>query len=754
VTLPDHYVSGVWDDYEMIPWGAMGGYDQGYLIPTKARLAREAGISVMYVNSNWTGADDLRNEHESSLRAGFRVMEVGMWGGYPDGYEEDRANYQKTGDKKYLERKPSLSDTAYLTATVENVRKKAAMFQRFCPLAWMWGDEQSVIGRIPVFDYDFSPFALREFRQWLARQYGTLESLNAEWGTNYRAWDEVVPLTATEAKERGNCASWSDHRTFMEESYANFYATLIRTVREVSPNCLTGLSGTQAPTAYNGCDWSRFMQIFTYMQPYYYQGQENIMPAFNPSMPKANWSTGYGGTGSSQVSTWQCFLSGSMGTSYFALRSFFNLDLTYTKSAAAATAATEPMRKGLGKLWSGVSPDFDPIAILYSQRSIHGAYLLNREWWHSHQAWFDAFHDLGFSPKFVSYTQLDSGEITPQRYKVLVLPMISSVSTTQAIQIREFVKAGGVVLADIHAGIFDGHCRAAEPGMLDSLFGIRHAGAAQPGPSGDVRFVKSADGSLDLSMLTTTTTLPEGNLQVDGGQALGTVQNVPVAVLNTFGTGKSCYLNLEMSKYSGLRKEPGGDFYRGIVARLGGWARLKRPFDVEPGEMRFQIYRQKEGANLYVGYVRPTEKGAAWTLSLGRKAHVYDALAGTYLGEVDSVKSEPDSRIADLFAVLPYAVTGVAVTPSSATAKPGERVTVALAILAGQGTPGRHAMRAAVMRPDGTESDGYTCNVALPGGKGTFDIPFALNDPVGTWTVTVRDAATGVMGKATVALGR
>jgi hypothetical protein len=752
VTLPDRFVSGVWDDYEIIPWGAMGGYDQGYLIPTKARLARAAGISVLYVNSDWAGAEDLRNEHESSLRAGFRLMEVGMWEGYPSGYEEDRKGYQTSGDKKYLERKPSLSDTAYLTATIEKVRKKATTFQRYQPLAWMWGDEQSVIGRITVFDYDFSPFALREFRQWLARQYGTLDTLNREWDTAYRTWDEVAPLTGTEAREKRSFASWADHRTFMETSYAEFYATLIRTVREVSPNCLTGLSGTQAPTAYNGCDWTRFMQLFTYMQPYYYQGQENMMPAFNPSLPKANWSTGYGGTDSSQTATWHCFLSGSLGTSYFALRSFFNPDFTYTQSAQAATAVTEPMRHGLGKLWSGVTPDFDPIAILYSQRSIQGAYLLNREWWHSHQAWFDALHDLGYRPRFVTTTQLDSGEIVPQRYKLLILPMTTAVSATQALQIEQFVKAGGTVVADLHSGILDGHCRLVEPATLDPLFGIQHSGFNQPGPSGTVTFTANPELGIDLAALTITTALPEGNIRLAGGQALGTIEGVPFAILGKIGTGRTCYLNLEVSKYSGLRQEVGGNFYRELVARLATWAGLKPEIAVTPSPVRFQIYRQREGQNLYVGYLRPTERTAAWSLGLGRTAHVYDTLAGTYRGEVNSIASEPAARLADLFALLPYRVTGVTVTPTKAQAQPGERVPIGLTIQTASGTPGRHAVRVSVLRPDGTESDAYTGNLALTGGKGSFELPFALNDPAGTWTLNVRDAATGAKGTATLLL--
>jgi hypothetical protein len=44
----------------------------------------------------------------------------------------------------------------------------------------------------------------------------------------------------------------------------------------------------------------------------------------------------------------------------------------------------------------------------------------------------------------------------------------------------------------------------------------------------------------------------------------------------------------------------------------------------------------------------------------------------------------------------------------------------------------------------------YSANVALPGGVGSLEIPFALNDSPGEWKLTARDAATGVTGEAPI----
>ncbi|MBN1676152.1 MAG: beta-galactosidase trimerization domain-containing protein [Kiritimatiellae bacterium] len=755
-TLPDRFASRVWDDYEIIPWGSLGAYNQGYLIPAMAKACKEGGISVLYPNGGWTGDEDLRNEHESSLRAGFRTIAVGLWGrgSYPKDYEGDRRKYQETGDKKYLERRPSLSDPAYKKEMIESVRKKVDLFKRFSPLGWMWGDEQSVIGRIPVFDYDWSAPALAEFRQWLAAQYGSLDALNKEWRTSYAAWDEVLPLTGSEARKQKNYAPWADHRTFMERSYAGFFAMLDKALKDVFPDSKTGLSGTQVPSPYNGIDWSQFMKIFTYMQPYYNEGQAEMMVAFAPGVPRARWN-GYGSTRQGP-GTWADFLQGDMGRSFFALRSYVNPDFTLTRSGKDMGDSTERLRKGLGRLWSGVRPDFDPIGILYSQRSIQGGYLAGKDWWRSHQAWFKALYSLGYNPRFVPYEELEQGHVTPDRYRVLILPMTFCVSRQQAARIQEYANAGGSVLADCLVGAMDGHCQIAQPGMLDALFGIRRTGFREKEkPQGQLAFRPGAAVGIDLAGLSNTTTLPDADLALAGGTALGDLAGVPYAVFHRAGRGKTGYLNIDMTTYLAIAGQPAGEFYREIVRRLIVWAGAGAPA-VAVGAPDFdgRIFRQREGNNFYVGYLRPREADQDWTVRFaGPPRHVYDMLAGKYHGKVTQAPSMKSGNYADLFALLPYKVTGMSVTPAAQRAKPGQRVPIAVALATEGGSPSRHAARVTVTSPKGEEVNCYSMNLALPAGKGTFDLPFALNDLPGTWRVDVRDVVTGTTGTTTLELG-
>jgi hypothetical protein len=51
-------------------------------------------------------------------------------------------------------------------------------------------------------------------------------------------------------------------------------------------------------------------------------------------------------------------------------------------------------------------------------------------------------------------------------------------------------------------------------------------------------------------------------------------------------------------------------------------------------------------------------------------------------------------------------------------------------------------------------ADYYAQNVAVLAGRAVFEIPFALSDPLGVWTVKARDAATGTSGRCEIALER
>ncbi|MFA5646002.1 MAG: beta-galactosidase trimerization domain-containing protein [Candidatus Ratteibacteria bacterium] len=747
--IPDRYVARTWDDYETILWGSLGGYNQGYLIPTLAKLLKDAGISVLYPNAHWRDPSSLKVEHESSLRAGFKLMMIGAmpYGhNYPKGWDDDRKNYLKTGDPIYLERKPSLADPEYLSDLSKNVKDMAETLRVYYPLAWIWGDELSLIGRMPAFDYDFSPFALKEFRVWLRNEYGTLDALNREWRTAYRDWNEAIPLTSTEAVARSNFAPWSDHRTFMDHSYANFFLHLISEIEKALPESRTGLSGTQGPSAYNGYDWTVFSQIFTCMQPYYIQGIKNMLPAFNPRMPRARWNAGHGPEEKEHL--WEAFLTGDVGTSFIGMRNIINPDYTLTHAGTTLSKTTEPFRKGLGKVWNKVTPDYDSIAILYSHRSIQGSYLLRREWWRNHQGWFQVLHDLGYSPKFISYQKLREGKVTSERYRVLILPYSVSISGEEVNAIEKFIRAGGTVLADIMTGALNGHCSIALPGMLDHLFGIARTEFNLSGPQGPILWQEGGE-SLDFSNFSFSTKLHEA-IRLNGGVNLGEVAETPCFILNHVGLGATLYFNIDMAQYLNDRKNEAGNFYRSVIEKIIKWKGITG-YSITGLSPAPRIYRHRDSENLYIGYLRPKD-AKEWSFHFpGGPRHVYDILHRTYLGYLETVPSFSSNYPADCFALLPYRVENLAAIVQVPISR-GKEAIVDILLEVSKGIPSYHAVQIEVFNPSGRIVEFYSGNFLLTNGKGRFTVPFALNDLPGIWKVVVTDIVSGVRTDAEILL--
>jgi hypothetical protein len=72
------------------------------------------------------------------------------------------------------------------------------------PLYYSLGDETGIGDLAAFWDFDFSDFSLAAMREWLKSDYESLAALNQQWGTAFRRWDEVVPMTTDEAMSRSD----------------------------------------------------------------------------------------------------------------------------------------------------------------------------------------------------------------------------------------------------------------------------------------------------------------------------------------------------------------------------------------------------------------------------------------------------------------------------------------------------------------------------------------------------------------------
>ena len=133
------------------------------------------------------------------------------------------------------------------------------------------------------------------------------------------------------------------------------------------------------------------------------------------------------------------------------------------------------------------------------------------------------------------------------------------------------------------------------------------------------------------------------------------------------------------------------------------------------------------------------------TVDLGKAHAVYDQRAGKYLGKKRNVTFDLPRYEPVMLSILPEPVEGLTIT-APAGAKRGGLLKVKLA-LKGEALGDAHAFRVRVIGPDGKELPPLTRTLAAPKGKVAWDVPIAVSDPAGSYTLVVRDIATGTSAR-------
>src|SRR3989475_1030045 len=248
------------------------------------------------------------------------------------GYLTKKELFKRTGDKKFLQRTPSFNDTGFLQTLSDIVRAAARNKARYNMDYYFVGDEGSLTSYGDAVDFDWSPQTLADFRAWLKQEYRTLPALNTEWRTSFKDWGEVVPSTTEEARKSGNFAPWSDHRTFMEITFARAYQSVRDAVVQGDRDAHIAVSGTQATNAYDGADWSRLDRVIADFLSYDGGNQWDRHRSFAKPEAMIGFWSGYGSHWLAvQHAIWSAAGSNVLYPNVFWMYSFLNPDLTYSQ---------------------------------------------------------------------------------------------------------------------------------------------------------------------------------------------------------------------------------------------------------------------------------------------------------------------------------------------------------------------------------------------------------------------------------------
>ncbi|WP_458781069.1 beta-galactosidase [Arthrobacter sp. D3-16] len=104
------------------------------------------------------------------------------------------------------------------------------------------------------------------FRVWLERRYGSIDALNAAWGTafwsqNYASFEEILPPGV--APSTLNPGQQLDFQRFNSWALMDYYRELVAVLREVTPGvpCTTNLMASSATKSMDYFDWAKDLDV-------------------------------------------------------------------------------------------------------------------------------------------------------------------------------------------------------------------------------------------------------------------------------------------------------------------------------------------------------------------------------------------------------------------------------------------------------------------------------------------------------------
>ena len=708
--------------------------------------------------------------------------------------------YRRTGDTRFLARVPSFSDPSFLERLRNIVYAVVLGKSRYNMDYYFVGDEGSLTSYTDPYDFDWSVFALADFRKWLKTEYGTLEALNKEWRSGFRSWDDVLPFATDKARATRNYSPWADHRTFMEVSFAQAYQVVRDAVVGGDPGGRIALSGTQVTTAYDGCDWYRLDRVIDDFLSYDGGNQWDLHRSFAKPGSMIGFWTGYGSRGLAvQNAIWTAAIHNVLHPNIFWMFAFLNPDFTCSRSAQDMGEVYKGLKHGgIGKLLMEANRKQDGIGLHYSMSSVHAASItgnspdggqreIGRDFPADRDGWVKMINDLGLQFDFVSYEQVEKGTLAAPRYRMFVLPFSMALSPEEAKAVQDFAQAGGIVIADAGTGVMDDHCAWQSQGLLNDFFGIHTPSSEKRRLMGSKIMEQNADGDVTAERWTpgvqgpakvtvegtkwgleetTLQTLEAAEREVEAGtgRALVRIGDTDAVIARQVGKGWAVYLNVLLDRYPDLRaKRYGGTAERALIRALLHHLDVRPAVEVLTKEGKplgqAQIARYTLGQTEALAIVKENValEGSTGrdgvtvysdanlgrlvrediTIRLPQKAWVSNIITGELIGEQDAIRTSITTGAALLFGLTPSQTSISLAGPSAG--KRGEPLAFEV-----KATPGgKHLVRCHLFAPDGTFLPIYAKNILIEGADGKVTIPTAHNDPTGTYTLRVTDVVSG-----------
>ena len=372
--------------------------------------------------------------------------------------------------------------------------------------AWHMGNEYGWNNR-----YDYCDNALHAFRAWCERKYGTIEALNAAWGTTFwgqemNGFDEALIPRFMGADSMVNPGQKLDFERFGNDMLLDFYRAERDAIAEICPDkpFTTNFMVSTDQCCMDYADWANEVD-FVSNDHYFHEGESHIDELFcsdalmdslalgrpwyvmEHSTSAVQWKDlnirkRKGETVRDSVAhvainffQWRASAFGAesfhsamvphAGEHTKLYRSVCELGAALKTLGDAGVQGSELVRSDTAILFSAESEWATRSETLPSKKLNH---------WHDVRDWYRAYLDAGTRADIVPLKYDWSG------YATVVLPTVLMLSAADTARLERFVRDGGTVVVGYASGLIDenfhtwlGGYPGAGDGMLRTMLGIR-----------------------------------------------------------------------------------------------------------------------------------------------------------------------------------------------------------------------------------------------------------------------------------------
>lgn len=636
------------------------------------------------------------------------------------------------------------NDEEKVQAYVDEIVARHVDHSRHGVFAYSLGDEIAVRGSC------LGPHCLDAYRRYLEQEYGDIRALNDSWGTQYESFAGVELSSPDDDGEAGsfragNFPRWFDRQAFQSHTFLKLCERFGEAFRRMDPEALCGFEG--AGRFQDGDDLDGFVRSNTFWSPYPGTADEVLRSIAPRDFPRANWMGYTKDADTLLIQYWRMLTRGSDAVWWWRwevigrFRGWLSPTLDPYPAVKEILRDTQTVREGLGDLLLRSEMLDDGVGIMFSHPSAYATRVQHSPSFGSYQgahvAWHNAIRELGLNFRYFTDRQLRLGEANLERFRVIILPQTQAMGAQEADLLREFVRGGGVLVADVRPAIYDGRVKPLEAGALDDVFGVRRVELAD---------AVSADAHIsgDLGGRAVEVEVPQvrvdAGLELAGAESVGRAGETPVFLVNSFGEGRAVLVNLSMSSWPSLAAETTPEAAAEALGALFALAQVQPAVTLQDARgqrlRNVEVTRWRNGETELISVFRMRGAAQPARLTVGEGRRLHDLKQREDLGRRQSHDVQITPYRAMFFAATARPAEPAVVTVNRETVAPGEVVEATVAF------PGADGFRAARLRatlPDGRPAEWLEQTLVAAADGVTVALPVAFNDPPGVWTLSATE---------------